>query len=298
MSEFSLTGKAAIVAGAGDGISRAIAQAFAVAGARVACLDIDGAKAAATAASLAGGRGLAVTCDVTDERATRAAVEQAVSVFGGLQVLVNGAAAADPTATVVECSLADWEKVFAVNVRGPFLLSKAAVPEMVRGGGGSIIHIASQMGRVGAPGRAVYCATKGALIQLAKVMAIDHAADGIRVNTLSPGAVETGRMLMRFPTMAAARRRAGAEACAGPSRSARGDRSGGRVPGQRCGELRDRLGSAGRWRLCRDLRRFRSASPTGSGSRPYRRSRSCRAARRGPARRPPWRRSARPRTAG
>ncbi len=198
MSEFSLAGKAAVVAGAGDGISRAIAQAFAAAGARVACLDIDGAKAAATAASLAGGRGLAVACDVTDEGATRAAVEQAVAAFGGLQVLVNGAAAADPTATVVECSLADWEKVFAVNVRGPFLLSKAAVPVMARGGGGSIIHIA-------APGRAVYCATKGALIQLAKVMAIDHAAEGIRVNTLSPGAVETGRMLMRFDTMAAAR---------------------------------------------------------------------------------------------
>jgi len=205
MSEFSLAGKAAVVAGAGDGISRAIAQAFAAAGARVACLDIDGAKATATAASLAGGRGLAVACDVTDESATRAAVEQAVAAFGGLQVLVNGAAAADPTATVVECSLADWEKVFAVNVRGPFLLSKAAVPVMARGGGGSIIHIASQMGRVGAPGRAVYCATKGALIQLAKVMAIDHAAEGIRVNTLSPGAVETGRMLMRFDTMAAAR---------------------------------------------------------------------------------------------
>jgi NAD(P)-dependent dehydrogenase (short-subunit alcohol dehydrogenase family) len=142
---------------------------------------------------------------VTDEGATRAAVEQAVSALGGLQVLVNGAAAADPTATVVELSPADWDRVFAVNVRGPFLLSKAAVPVMARGGGGSIIHIASQMGRVGAPGRAVYCATKGALIQLAKVMAIDHAADGIRVNTLSPGAVETGRMLMRFPTMAAAR---------------------------------------------------------------------------------------------
>ena len=76
---------------------------------------------------------------------------------------------------------------------------------MIAGGGGSIIHIASQMGRVGAPGRPAYCAAKGALIQLAKVMALDHAGDNVRVNSLSPGAVETGRMLYRHGTMERAR---------------------------------------------------------------------------------------------
>jgi len=94
--------------------------------------------------------------------------------------------------------------VFAVNVGGAFLMSKWAIPHMGRAGGGSIIHIASQLGTVGTPGRVAYCATKGALITMAKAMAADHAAQGIRVNTLSPGAVETERML-RFGSMEKAR---------------------------------------------------------------------------------------------
>lgn len=202
---FSLIGKAAFVTGAGDGISRAIAVALAAAGARVACCDIDAGKAAATAASLPDGRGLGLACDVTDETAIREAVERAVAAFGGLQILVNGAAYADPTATVVELEPTAWDAVFAVNVRGAYLTSRFVVPVMARGGGGSIIHIASQLARVGAAGRGVYCATKGALVQLAKCMAIDHAAQNIRVNTLSPGGIETRRMLMRFDTMEAAR---------------------------------------------------------------------------------------------
>ena len=88
-------------------------------------------------------------------------------------------------------------------------MSKWTIPVMARGGGGSIAHIASQLGRVGSPERAPYCATKGALIQLAKAMAIDHAAQGIRVNTISPGAVETDRLARRWGTMAAARKAIG-----------------------------------------------------------------------------------------
>ena len=84
-------------------------------------------------------------------------------------------------------------------------MSRAVLPAMIAAGSGSIIHVASQMGRVGSPGRPAYCAAKGALIQLAKVMALDHATQGIRVNALSPGAVETGRMLFRHATMADAR---------------------------------------------------------------------------------------------
>jgi NAD(P)-dependent dehydrogenase (short-subunit alcohol dehydrogenase family) len=96
-----------------------------------------------------------------------------------------------------------------VNVKGAYLMSRPVLPMMAKAGGGTIILIASQLGRVGAPGRAVYCATKGALIQLAKAMAVDHAAQNVRVNALSPGAVETRRLVLRFGDMEAARRIAG-----------------------------------------------------------------------------------------
>lgn len=202
----ALAGKSALVTGAGSGIGRAIALAFATAGARVACADLNGETAAATAVACGG---LAVRCDVSNEADAQAAITQANDVFGGLHILVNDAAAADPSGTVVECTADDWDKVFAVNVRGAFLMSKFAVPRIAASGGGAIIHIASQLAHVGTRGRAVYCATKGALLQLAKAMAVDHAADKIRVNTLSPGAVETGRMLLRFGEMEKARRALG-----------------------------------------------------------------------------------------
>jgi NAD(P)-dependent dehydrogenase (short-subunit alcohol dehydrogenase family) len=194
--KFSLRGKAAIVTGAAGGIGGAIAAAFVQAGAKVACVDLD-------AKNIKDKSMLAITCDVSSESQTRSAVEQAVKTFGGLQVLVNAAALRDPTATVLDLDLAAWNRVFAVNVAGAFLMSRWAIPHMAAGGG-SIIHIASQLGTVGTPGRVAYCATKGALITMAKAMAADHAAQKIRVNTLSPGAVETERML-RFGSMEKAR---------------------------------------------------------------------------------------------
>src|SRR5205085_5860999 len=113
----------------------------------------------------------------------------------GLHILVNTAAMRNPPATVTELDLSAWNRVFAVNVGGAFLMSRWAIPHMAAAGGGSIIHIASQLGTVGTPGRVAYCSTKGALITMAKAMAADHSAQKIRVNTLSPGAVETDRML-------------------------------------------------------------------------------------------------------
>ncbi len=204
---FRLDGRAAIVVGAGLGIGRAIAETFAAAGAKVACLDIDEAGAAETAARIAqaGGTALALTCDVTSEASIADAVKAAVAAHGAPRVLVNGAAHREPTGTVVDIAPVDWNRAIAINFTGAYLMSRAVIPHMASAGGGSIIHIASQMGRVGAPGRGVYCATKGALIQLAKVMAIDHAADNIRVNTLSPGAIETERVAFRYGTMEGAR---------------------------------------------------------------------------------------------
>ena len=206
-----LAGKAALISGAGGGICRAIAVAFAKAGAAVACVDIDPAVAAETARLVteAGGHALSQACDVAREDQTLAAATAARQAFGRLDILVSGAAPRDPSGTVVDVAVADWQLVLDINLTGSFLLSRAVLPSMIAGGGGSIIFIASQLGRVGSAGRAAYCATKGALIQLAKVMAIDHAAQNIRVNTLSPGAVETERTLRRYGSFAAANQQLG-----------------------------------------------------------------------------------------
>ena len=193
--KFSLQGKCAIVTGAAGGIGGAIVGAFRAAGARVAGVDLEAAKVQAD---------LAIRCDVASETETQAAVERAASAFGALHILVNTAATRDPSATVTDLDLASWNRVFAVNVGGAYLMSRWCVPHIARSGGGSIIHIASQLGTVGTPGRVAYCSTKGALITMAKAMAADHAPQKIRVNTLSPGAVETERML-RFGSMEKAR---------------------------------------------------------------------------------------------
>jgi NAD(P)-dependent dehydrogenase (short-subunit alcohol dehydrogenase family) len=204
---FTLEAKIAIVVGAANGIGRATALAFAAAGADVACADVDepATRATATAITTAGGRALPVLADVTDAAHCRAAVASTVERFGGLDVLFYGAADSDTPATVLELEEAAWDRVLRVNLTGAFLMVKAALPAMIARGGGSVILVASQLGRVASPGRPAYCATKGALIQLAKVLAADHAAQGIRANTLSPGAVETRRMLRRYRDMDEAR---------------------------------------------------------------------------------------------
>jgi len=204
----NLAGKVAVVTGAGNGIGRAIARCFAEAGAAVACLDLDAAhvKSAAEEIGRSGGKSLAVICDVSRELDTVAAAKSVQDAFGGVHVLVNAAAVIDPNGSVLELAPDDWDRVFAVNVRGAYLMSRAVLPMMVAAGGGSIIHIASQLGRVAAARRVAYCATKGAVIQLAKAMAIDHAGDNVRVNALSPGAVATRRLVHRYGNMDEARR--------------------------------------------------------------------------------------------
>lgn len=211
MTHPALNGKAAIVTGAGNGIGRAIATLFASAGAVVLCADINSVMVEATAQMIvrAGGRALARRCDVSLEADAGAAAEAAQSAFGAIHILVNAAATDDPNGTVLDIAPAEWTRVFAVNVMGTYLMSRAILPAMIAAGGGNIIHIASQLGRVAAPARAVYCASKGAIIQLAKAMAVDHAAQNIRVNALSPGAIETQRLVLRFGDMETARRVAG-----------------------------------------------------------------------------------------
>src|SRR5262245_26651749 len=145
--KYSLAGKSAVVTGAGNGIGRAIAVAFAEAGANVACVDLDNAAAAATAAAI-GPAAIAVSCDVSSESDVEAAAKTILARFPAVHILVNGAAGHDPNGSVLELTLADWNKVFAVNVGGAFLMSRAIMPAMIKAGGGSIIHIASQLGSV------------------------------------------------------------------------------------------------------------------------------------------------------
>jgi NAD(P)-dependent dehydrogenase (short-subunit alcohol dehydrogenase family) len=208
MSELTLAGKTSIVTGAGGGIGRAICLTFAAAGAKVACLDIDRA-AAEKAAAECGTNALALRCDVSSESETKAAAATTISRFRAVHILINAAATDDRNGTILDISADEWSRVLAVNVTGAFLMSRAILPTMIASGGGSIIHIASQLGRVAAPARAAYCASKGAIIQLAKAMAVDHADQNIRVNALSPGAITTRRLLLRYGDMATARRVAG-----------------------------------------------------------------------------------------
>ena len=150
MSELALAGKTSIVTGAGGGIGQAICLTFAAAGAKVACLDIGLAAAEKTAAACHF-EALALRCDVSSEVETRTAVAKTVSRFGLVHILVNAAATDDRNGTILDISADEWARVFAVNVTGAFLMSRAVLPTMIVAGGGSIIHIASQLGRVAAP---------------------------------------------------------------------------------------------------------------------------------------------------
>ena len=191
-----LAGKRAIVTGAGSGIGRAIALAFADEDAAVLCADIDEATAVDTAALVAAadGRALAEACDVSDAAAARRTLAKAEGEFGGLDVLVNNAAFFATRMPLGELDESLWTRTMEVNLRGAFLMSRYAIPLMARGGGGSIVHIASAHGHVANFGQAAYCTSKGGLMMLSKGIAVDHAKDRIRSNTLSPGGIATQGM--------------------------------------------------------------------------------------------------------
>jgi len=199
-----LKGKVAIVTGAAGGIGGAICRQFVAEGARVVAADIN----AEGLNRLAGEAGEGLTpqvCDVSSEQEIDNLVSVALANYGGVNVIVNNAIFDLPLAPITEISLQDWRKTWSINMDSAFLLSRAVIPHMEANGGGSIIHIASQLGRTAKHGRPWYCAQKGALINLARAMALDHAAQNIRVNCLSPGPVETDRFVRNFASREAAR---------------------------------------------------------------------------------------------
>jgi len=202
-----LDGKCALITGAGGGIGSAIATRFASEGCAVVCTDLNQAAAERTVAIVkeSGGSALAVPCDVARAGSVQNAIEVGEAAFGKLNILVNTAATDDPIGDTVELDESDWNRAMAVNVTGVFLVGKYGVPKLKAAGGGSIVIVASQLGQVVVPRRPAYVTTKAALIQLARSMALDHAKDAIRVNTISPGAIETDRLLRRYGTIEAVR---------------------------------------------------------------------------------------------
>lgn len=202
-----LEGKRALITGAGGAIATAICEKFAAEGASVCCLDIDGDAAAHTAERIseAGGRAMSRACDVSDESSVRESVGAAAEAFSGLDIVVNTAATKTAMGNVAEMTLADWEREISVNLTGVFLVCKYGIPFLKAAGGGSIVNIASQLGSVVSRNRPGYVTSKAAIIQLSKSMAVDFAADNIRVNSLSPGAIETARLLAGHGTMEKAR---------------------------------------------------------------------------------------------
>ncbi len=198
MQEGKLTGRVALISGAAQGIGLAISAAFVASGARVVGLDLQEDKLGAAYSALGADQTLAMGGDVTQPEIVQDAVEAAVAQFGKLDLLVCNAATTTPLCKVEELDVEDWRRALDVNLTSAFLLSKFALPEIRRSGGGNIIIVASQMGSVGWMGQSAYCSTKGALIQLGKVLALDYAKENIRVNTLSPGGVATDRLINRY----------------------------------------------------------------------------------------------------
>lgn len=184
--------KVALVTGAANGIGRGIALRLAAEGAAVGLLDNDH-EACHRVASLVneqGGQAVTLTVDVSSAHDVRAAVQELVTTLGVPNILVH-AAGIMPTGTIEDTSEEDWDRVYAINVKGAFLVCREIVPLMRKAANGSIILIASITGVTGLPGLAAYSGTKGALISLVRAMAIDHAAANVRVNPVSPGTIDS-----------------------------------------------------------------------------------------------------------
>jgi NAD(P)-dependent dehydrogenase (short-subunit alcohol dehydrogenase family) len=193
-----LKGQVAIVTGAGNGQGRAVSLRFAREGAKVAAVDVefDAARETVALVRKAGGDGLAIKCDVSKEEQVQRTVERTVAKFGRIDILYNNAGTFQKTGDRAD-SLTErqWRRVLDVNLMGTLLFSKYCVPYMKKVGGGKIVNVASTLGLMASPGFAAYVSSKHGEVGLTKQMALEYGADGIRVNAICPGTIDT-RMLV------------------------------------------------------------------------------------------------------
>lgn len=185
----NFTDQTVIVTGAGSGIGRAAALRFAELGANVVIADKNEA-AAREVADEAGAKALAVTVDVSDSASVRSMIKAVVDNFGGIDVLCNNAGFGFP-GNVLEIDEDNWDRLMSVNLKGVYLCSKYAIPELAKTGDGRIVNTSSYTANVGIRDRAAYVASKGGVSALTRAMALDHVDQGIRVNAVAPGTINS-----------------------------------------------------------------------------------------------------------
>ncbi|HXT56416.1 MAG TPA: SDR family NAD(P)-dependent oxidoreductase, partial [Candidatus Eisenbacteria bacterium] len=183
-----LKGKIAFITGFGSGLGQAIAVLFAREGAAVAGTSPTASKGRETVALVEklGGKALYWPGDASDSKQMKNIIAETVQRLGGIDVLVNSGGVRT-NGSITEITEDEWDRTLDVNLKGAFIVSKLAIPEMKRRGGGVILHIAARSGMLGQSGRAAYCASKGGMVRLTEAMAMDHAKDHIRVNCICPG---------------------------------------------------------------------------------------------------------------
>jgi meso-butanediol dehydrogenase / (S,S)-butanediol dehydrogenase / diacetyl reductase len=182
-----------VVTGAASGIGRATALKLAGEGGAVACLDIDANGLATTAGAIGDveGRAILFTADVASTESVEEAVTTAAGELGGLDGIANVAGVGEFTGDVTQTAPEDWARVIAVNLNGAYNVCRAAIPHLRAAGGGAVVNVGSQFALVGCLSSPAYCASKAGLLGLTRAMAVDHASEGIRVNCVCPGPVDT-----------------------------------------------------------------------------------------------------------
>lgn len=189
-----LEGKTAFVTGAGSGMGRAISLLFASEGANVVAVDVNLDTAQATAATILDSGGAAIACaaDVRDREQVHQAVDAGAAAFGGYSILINNAGIFDGQAKLLDTSDELWDRVMGINLMSAFIVTKAVLPHIIAGGGGSVINTASVASHVAGSGGNAYTTSKHGMLGFTRQLALDYAADGVRVNAICPGAVDTG----------------------------------------------------------------------------------------------------------